>query len=104
METYHKSIPSGAQFYKEYLSWKSSSGFVYTSTSRNIYIVCEYVNTHTHTHTYGASLVAQMVKHLFAMQETRIWSLGCIYVYYCIPRSYLQNLETYNSEIFLKTI
>ena len=52
METYHKSIPSGAQFYKEYLSWKSSSGFVYTSTSRNIYIVCEYVNTHTHTHTH----------------------------------------------------
>ena len=27
-------------------------------------------------HTYGASLVAQMVKHLSAMREARVQSLG----------------------------
>ena len=27
-------------------------------------------------HLFGASLVAQMVKHLPVMQETQVWSLG----------------------------
>ena len=34
-----------------------------------------YTHTHTHTHTYSAFLMAQMVKHLLAMQETRVRSL-----------------------------
>ena len=48
-----------------------------------IYIIyIYYIYTHTHTHIYvyiygyRASLVAQMVKHLPAMLETRVWSLG----------------------------
>ena len=33
--------------------------------------VCAYIHTHTHTHIYiWASLVAQLVKNLPAMQET----------------------------------
>ena len=39
--------------------------------------ICIHTHTHTHTHTYNlASLVAQMVKNLPAMQDTQIWSLG----------------------------
>ena len=48
----------------------------YTHTCIYIY-VCVSIHTHTHTHTHTeASLVAQMVKHLLAMGETCIWSLG----------------------------
>ena len=36
--------------------------------------VCMY--THTHTHTHIASLVAQTVKNLSAMQEVQVQSLG----------------------------
>ena len=36
--------------------------------------VCMY--THTHTHTHIASLVAQTVKNLSAMQEVHLQSLG----------------------------
>ena len=35
-----------------------------------------YTHTHTHTHTHTASLVAQAVKNLPAMQETWVPSLG----------------------------
>ena len=42
--------------------------------------MCVYIHTHTHTHTHThgtqASLVAQMVKSLPAMWETRVRSLG----------------------------
>ena len=35
-----------------------------------------HTHTHTHTHTHGASLVAQLVKNLPAMQETWVQSMG----------------------------
>ena len=35
-----------------------------------------YTHTHTHTHTHRASLVAQTVKNLPAMQEAQVQSLG----------------------------
>ena len=41
--------------------------------------MCVYMYTHTHTHTHTyilGSLVAQMVKHLPAVQEIRVLSLG----------------------------
>ena len=34
-----------------------------------------YIHTHTHTQLYLASLVAQAVKHLPTMRETRVLSL-----------------------------
>ena len=43
------------------------------SLSLSIYI---YIYTHTHTHRNWASLVAQIVKNLPAMQETQVRSLG----------------------------
>ena len=42
-----------------------------------IYIYIYYIYTHTHTHTYIlTSLVAQTIKHLPAMRETRVQFLG----------------------------
>ena len=42
-----------------------------------IYIYIIYTHTHTHTHTYIlTSLVAQTIKHLPAMRETRVQFLG----------------------------
>ena len=38
--------------------------------NKNEYIYI-YIHTHTHTHTYMASLMAQTVKNLPAVQETR---------------------------------
>ena len=35
-----------------------------------------HAHTHTHTHTHTASLVAQTVKNLPAMQEAQVQSLG----------------------------
>jgi len=56
------------------------------NNNNNIYIyiyIYSYIHTHMYTHTHThiyiynlASLVAQMVKNLPAMQDTRIWSLG----------------------------
>ena len=34
-----------------------------------------HVHTHTHTHTYSAFLMAQIVKHLLAMQDSQDRSL-----------------------------
>ena len=44
-----------------------------------IHCVCAlhtHTYTHTHTHTHRASLVAQMIKNLPALQETWVWTLG----------------------------
>ena len=39
-----------------------------------VYIYNIYVHTHTHTHVYMASLMAQRVNNLTAMQETqKMW-------------------------------
>ena len=51
---------------------------IYICVCVYIYIyIYMYIYTHTYiyTYTYWASLVAQMVKHLPAMQETRVQSL-----------------------------
>ena len=45
--------------------------YVYTHTHTHT-----HTYTHTHTHTHGASLMAQTVKNLPAMQETWVQSLG----------------------------
>ena len=42
---------------------------------RYIYIY-GYIYIYTHTHIHRASLVAQRLKHLPPMPETRVWSLG----------------------------
>ena len=54
---------------------------------------CTHTHTHTHTHTntYGwASLVAQMVKNLLAMQETWVQSL-------CLEDPLEEGMETHFS-------
>ena len=43
-------------------------------TNYTDYILYIYIHTHTHTHT-RASLIAQLVNHLPALQETQVWFL-----------------------------
>ena len=44
---------------------------------RKIYEFTDYTHTHTHTHTQTqASLAAQTLKNMPAMQETQVRSLG----------------------------
>ena len=46
----------------------------FLTTNLRVYILARAcTHTHTHTHTHTASLVAQAVKNLPAMQETEIW-------------------------------
>ena len=49
----------------------------FLTTNLRVYILARAcTHTHTHTHTHTASLVAQAVKNLPAMQETWVPSLG----------------------------
>ena len=66
--------------------WATVHGVTKSRTQLNDSLSLSLSHTHTHTHTHKvflftylavrASLVAQMVKHLPAVRETRVWSLG----------------------------